>query len=65
MVSRGAKQIDIIGGNVDDAVTLTHVPIGPDGRLDGADGQSLDPRYQWLVVLQVLYDGDAEAPAED
>ncbi|MBE7210346.1 MAG: DUF2272 domain-containing protein [Gluconacetobacter diazotrophicus] len=65
VVSKAANQIDIVGGNVDDAVALTHVPIGADGRLDGADGQSLDTRYQWLVVLQVLYDGDTESPAED
>lgn len=50
-------QISIIGGNVDDAVTLTHVPVTPDGKLATADGTVLDARYHWFVVLQVLYAG--------
>ena len=37
----------VIGGNVDDAVTLRHVPHGPDGRV--RDGGS------YLAVVQVLY----------
>ena len=52
----------MIGGNVDDAVTLTHVPVGADGKLAGADGAVIDARYPWLAVLQVLYDTDAEPP---
>jgi hypothetical protein len=38
---------------VDDAVTLKHVPVTPDGRLAMPDGQVLDTRYRWMVVLQV------------
>jgi hypothetical protein len=49
-------ELSVIGGNVDDAVTLKHVPVGPDGRLADAAGQVIDTRYPWLVVLQVLYD---------
>lgn len=56
------NQISVIGGNVDDAVTLTHVPVGADGRLAAADGTIIDQRYPWLVVLQVQYDADAEPP---
>ena len=41
--------LDVIGGNVDDAVTLTHVPVTRDGTL------ASDPRYPWFVVLRVLY----------
>ena len=37
----------VIGGNVDDAVTLKHVPVTAQGLLD-------DPRYPWFVVLRVL-----------
>ena len=59
------NQISVIGGNVDDAVALTHVPVGAGGLLFGPDGRSLDSRYPWLVVLQVLYDGDTESPARD
>lgn len=59
------RQISIIGGNVDDTVALTHVPIGPDGKLADATGHSYDPRYPWCVVLQVLYDADAEPAGHD
>jgi hypothetical protein len=48
--------LSVIGGNVDDAVTLKHVPITADGKLAGPDGVPLDPRYPWFVVLRVLYD---------
>lgn len=47
-------QISVIGGNVDDAVTLTHVPVTPDGKLAGPDGRVLDTRYPWMVVLRLL-----------
>ena len=47
-------QISVVGGNVDDTVTLTHVPVTPDGRLATPDGQALDPRYPWMVVLRLL-----------
>ncbi len=56
--------ISVIGGNVDDAVTLTHVPVGPDGLLSDPDGHLLDSRYPWFVAVQVLYDAEAE-PASD
>ena len=45
-------QISVVGGNVDDAVTLKHVPVTPDGRLATPDGQVIDPRYKWMVVLR-------------
>jgi hypothetical protein len=47
--------IDVIGGNVDDEVALTHVPATASGMLDKPDGTILDPRYDWFVVLRVLY----------
>jgi hypothetical protein len=46
----------VVGGNVDDAVVLTHVPVTADGRLATADGAVVDGRYPWFVVLKVLYD---------
>ena len=45
------------GGNVDDAVTMKHVPVTPDGRLAGPDGTVLDTRYPWMVVLRLLVPG--------
>jgi hypothetical protein len=49
-------ELSVVGGNVDDAVALTHVPVTPDGKLAGPDGRAIDPRYPWAVVLRVLYD---------
>ena len=46
-------QISVVGGNVDDAVTLKHVPVTADGRLATSDGQILDPRWPWMVVLRL------------
>jgi hypothetical protein len=46
-------QIAVVGGNVDDAVTLKHVPVTAAGRLAEADGTVLDTRYPWMLVLRV------------
>ena len=48
-------QIAVIGGNVDDAVTMKHVPVTPDGKLARPDGMVLDTRYPWMVVLRLLH----------
>ncbi|GAN54580.1 DUF2272 domain-containing protein [Tanticharoenia sakaeratensis] len=56
-------ELSIIGGNVDDAVTLTHVPTSPTGALIGDDGKIIDNRYPWAVILEVLYDADFEPGA--
>jgi hypothetical protein len=48
--------LSVIGGNVDDAVTMKHVPTTPDGKLAEPDGTVVDPRYPWMVVLRVLYE---------
>jgi hypothetical protein len=47
------RQIAVIGGNVDDAVTMKHVPVTQDGMLASPNGVVLDRRYQWMVVLRV------------
>ncbi len=49
-------QLSVIGGNVDDAVTMKHVPVTVDGKLAAPDGTVLDTRYPWLTVIRVLYD---------
>ncbi|MFZ0020212.1 MAG: DUF2272 domain-containing protein [Acetobacteraceae bacterium] len=46
-------QIVVVGGNVDDAVTMKHVPVTPDGKLATSDGQVVDTRYAWMVVLRL------------
>jgi hypothetical protein len=55
VVATGPGTLDVIGGNVDDAVTLKHIPVTPEGRLADAGGTVLDTRYPWFVVLRVLY----------
>jgi hypothetical protein len=50
-----AGELSVIGGNVDHAVTMKHIPVTPDGRLAERDGVVLDYRYDWFVVLQVRY----------
>jgi hypothetical protein len=51
----GSPVVSVIGGNVDDAVTLKHVPVTADGKLAQPDGTVVDPRYPWFVVLRMLY----------
>jgi hypothetical protein len=48
-------ELSVIGGNVDHAVTMKHVPVTPDGRLAESNGTLVDTRYDWFVVLQVAY----------
>jgi hypothetical protein len=45
--------ISVIGGNVQDTVTMRHVPVTPEGRLARADGTVLDQQRPWMVVLRV------------
>ena len=52
VVAAAPGQISVVGGNVDDAVTMKHVPVTPDGLLATPDGQVLDARYVWMVVLR-------------
>ena len=55
--------LTVVGGNVDDAVTMKHVPVTAAGRLAGPDGQVLDPRYPWMVVLRLLLPPEADDAA--
>jgi hypothetical protein len=50
-------QVSVLGGNVADAVAMTHVPAAADGRLVGADGAVLDKRFGWFVVIRPPYAG--------
>jgi hypothetical protein len=55
VVAKAPEELSVVGGNVDDAVTMKHVPISTDGRLTGPNGTVLDSRYDWFVILQVAY----------
>ncbi|HVM81601.1 MAG TPA: DUF2272 domain-containing protein [Stellaceae bacterium] len=64
VVEAGPGTISVVGGNVGDAVALTHVPVTPSGLLVDNSGTVLDPRHRWFVALEVLYDAEQE-PASD
>ncbi|MBS0562016.1 MAG: DUF2272 domain-containing protein [Proteobacteria bacterium] len=55
VVEKAPGQISVIGGNVDDAVTMKHVPVTDDGKLATPDGTVVDTRYPWMAVLRVNY----------
>ena len=55
VVDRTPGSLTVLGGNVDDAVTMKHVPTTIDGRLSDG-GRPIDTRYDWFVVLRVAYD---------
>jgi len=57
VVAVSSGQLSAVGGNVDDAVTMKHVPVTPEGRLAMSDGTVLDTRYNWMVVLS-MREGD-------
>ncbi|HEX3574588.1 MAG TPA: DUF2272 domain-containing protein [Rhodopila sp.] len=55
VATKPAGQLSVVGGNVDHAVTMKHVPVTADGRLAEPNGTVLDTRYNWFVVLRVAY----------
>jgi hypothetical protein len=56
VVDTAPGTLTVVGGNVDDAVGAKHVPVTDDGMLATPDGQIVDTRYPWFVVIRVLYD---------
>lgn len=56
VVATQPGQLTVIGGNVEDAVSMKHVPVTAAGLLTEPDGSVVDTRYNWFVVLRVLYD---------
>ncbi len=48
VVAGGPDSISVIGGNVDDAVTMEHLHTNDAGQLRGNS-------YNWFVVLRVMY----------
>jgi hypothetical protein len=56
VISPKGGSLDVIGGNVDNSVSLKHVPATAEGRLADASGAVVDPDHPWFVVLRVTYD---------
>ena len=54
-------QISVIGGNVEDSVTMNTVPVTADGKLATPEGDVLDARFPWMAVLRLLVN-DAALP---
>jgi hypothetical protein len=48
-------ELDVIGGNVDNAVAMKQIPATADDHLAGPDGVVLDPDHHYFVVLRVEY----------
>ena len=55
VVAQHPGGLDVVGGNVDNAVAMKRVPVGADGRLVGPSGTVVDTDYPWFVVLRVAY----------
>jgi Uncharacterized protein conserved in bacteria (DUF2272) len=49
-------ELEVIGGNVDNAVAMKRIPATTDGHLAGPDGIVLDPDHNYFVVLRVEYE---------
>jgi uncharacterized protein DUF2272 len=49
-------RIAVIGGNVEDSVTMNYVPVTADGKLATAEGVVMDTRFPWMAVLRLLTD---------
>ena len=47
--------LDVIGGNVDNAVAMKHIPTTADGHLAGPDGVVMDPDHHYFVALRIEY----------
>ena len=56
VVSIRPGSLDVIGGNVENSVSMKHIPVTANGYLGNPDGTIVDPDYAWFVVLRVAYD---------
>jgi hypothetical protein len=59
-------EIAVIGGNVEDSVTMNHVPVAQDGKLATSAGIVLDTRFPWMAVLRLVIDpaGPTASPTD-
>jgi Uncharacterized protein conserved in bacteria (DUF2272) len=62
VVGKESGLLDVIGGNVENAVAMKRVPVTADGRLVYPNGEVVDPDHHWFVVIRVLYAPSSFAP---
>jgi len=62
VVALRSSALDVIGGNVDNSVSMKQVPVTADGRLANPDGTVVDPDHPWFVVIRVGYETGGPAP---
>ena len=56
VVAINPGSLDVIGGNVDNSVSMRHIPVTADGHLANPDGTIVDPDHPWFVVIRVEYE---------
>ena len=56
VVATRPGMLDVVGGNVENSVSMRYIPVTLDGRLVGPDGSVVDPSHPWFVVLRIGYD---------
>jgi len=47
-------RVGVVGGNVQDSVTMNFVPVTLEGKLATPEGVVLDTRFPWMAVLRLL-----------
>ena len=57
-------RIGVIGGNIEDSVTMNTIPVTADGKLASPDGVVLDTRFPWMAVLRLVVDDAARAQSD-
>lgn len=57
VVAANPGQLQVVGGNVVGGVTMKTVPTTASGTLADPEGRVVDPRFDWFVVIRVLYEG--------
>jgi hypothetical protein len=62
VVAERAGSLEVIGGNVENSVSMRQVPVTAEGRLANPDGTVVDPDHPWFVVIRIEYEVSAPAP---
>ncbi len=55
VVARQDNALSVVGGNDEDAVTMDHLAVAPDGRL-----LSVGHPFEWSIAIEVRYDSEID-----